>query len=251
MMLVPDEPWRRLREFTDARIGMGRVGNGLPTAHLLDFRLAHARARDAVHEPMDANALAAEIAARVPDLPAALIVASEAADRSTYLQRPDLGRRLCTDSRDALPDDTGCDVVFVIADGLSSAAVHTSAAAMLATTINHLDDWHIGPPVIARQARVALADDIGERMRARLSVILIGERPGLSSPASLSAYLTWQPHVGCQNHQRNCISNIRPDGYPVDVAARHLATLMKRARHGQLSGIALKDSERNLAAPAP
>ncbi len=245
MKLVPDEPWRRLRCFTDARIGLGRAGNGLPTAHLLDFRLAHALARDSVHSALDADVLSADIRTRLPGLPGPLVVASQATDRRCYLQRPDLGRRLSPQHRDTLPN-VGCDVVFVVADGLSSAAVHANAPALLEATVPLLDGWTIGPTVVARHARVALADDIGEHMGASMSVILIGERPGLSSPASLSAYITWQPRIGRQNHERNCISNIRPDGCPVEVAAQRLATLMAAARRRALTGVGLKDAVRDL-----
>ena len=237
--MTTDDPWYRLRRFTNARIGLGRAGDALPTRHLLAFRLAHARARDSVYSELDSGALIDTLKARMPDLPACLTVTSEASDRADYLQRPDHGRRLAARCRESLPAGH-CDLVLVIGDGLSADAVTTQAPALLAEAWPALSDLSRGPLVVATQARVALADDIGERMGAKLVVMLIGERPGLSSPASLGIYLTWQPRVGRQNSERNCISNIHDQGLSPAIAAVRLVALIRTAMARQLTGVGLK-----------
>jgi Ethanolamine ammonia-lyase, small subunit len=230
------DPWQRLGRYTAARIALGRSGDGLPTARLLEFQLDHARARDAVHLPFDAEAVAAAITA----LPTR-IVQSRAADRATYLRRPDLGRRLEAADRGRLAAEANdWDLVFVVCDGLSALAVHTSAAAVIGSIIPRLDGWRIAPVVLARQGRVALGDDIATALAARMVVVLIGERPGLSSADSLGAYLTWAPHVGHVDAERNCLSNIRPGGMPTEAAATELAWLITEARRLRLTGIGLK-----------
>jgi ethanolamine ammonia-lyase small subunit len=237
---APLDPWARFRVATRARIGLERCGDGLPTAALLDFQLAHAHARDAVHRLVDFTALAARIA---PERPV-LHVRSAAPDRAVYIRRPDLGRRLDEDSRVRLAAkrlDTPWDVVFVIADGLSSAAVEDHAYATLQACLLQLPDWRIGPVVLAGQARVALADEVGALLNARLSVILIGERPGLSVANSLGLYLTWNPGPGRTDAERNCISNIHADGLSYDLAAGKLAWLITEARKRGLSGVTLKE----------
>jgi ethanolamine ammonia-lyase small subunit len=239
---VTRDPWARFRAATRARIGLGRVGDGLPTRALLDFQLAHARARDAVHGAVDFDALAASLGRAV------VHVHSAAPDRATYLRRPDLGRRLDGASRAALAKGDW-DAVFVIADGLSAAAVTDHAAAMVRAVIDRLPGWRIAPVVLARQGRVALGDEVGEAMGAAMVAVLIGERPGLSVANSLGAYLTWAPRVGRKDSERNCISNIHADGLTVEAAADRLAGLMAEARRLKLTGINLKEDAVRLDAP--
>lgn len=245
---TPVDPWARFRTATPARIGLDRCGDGLPTAALLDFQLAHAHARDAVHRLADFPALAARIA---PERPV-LQVHSAAPDRAVYIRRPDLGRRLDEESRLLLAAKRSAepwDAVFVIADGLSSAAVEDHAYATLQACLLRLSGWRIGPVVLAGQARVALADEVGALMNARFSVILIGERPGLSVANSLGLYLTWNPGPGRTDADRNCISNIHARGLSYDVAADKLVWLMAEARKRGLSGVTLKE-ESTLSATA-
>jgi ethanolamine ammonia-lyase small subunit len=232
---APADPWRDLRRHTAARIALGRSGDALPTRHLLDFQLAHARARDAVHLAFDSDAIAASL----PDLPC-VTVRSAAPDRATYLQYPDLGRRLNPDDLPLLRKGY-YDAVFVLADGLSARAVHDHATSLLTATIDLLPGWKIAPVVLAHQARVALGDEIAMALGAAMVVMLIGERPGLSAADSLGAYLTFGPRLGLQNADRNCVSNIRPDGLAIPLAARKLAFLMAEARRLKLSGVGLKD----------
>ncbi|MBO0906318.1 ethanolamine ammonia-lyase subunit EutC [Jiella sonneratiae] len=236
-----EHPLSRLREFTEARIGLGRSGAGLPTAARLDFAEAHARARDAVHSAFEAAAIAAELdAAGHPTL----CVASEAETRATYLRRPDLGRRLSSRSRETLEAVPGApfDLAVVVADGLSATAVNGHGATVALGLLAALPpSWNIAPVVIAEGARVALADPIGEALSARLALILIGERPGLSAANSLGAYLTFGPRPGRADAERNCVSNIRPGGLRPEVAGRKLADLVVRAAELGRSGTALKD----------
>ena len=230
------DPWTRLRQTTRARIGLGRCGDGLPTTALLDFQLAHARARDAVHTPFDAARVAADL-----DGMEVVTVRSQAGDRATYLQRPDLGRRLDPASAAALTPGA-YDVVFVIGDGLSATGVHAHAMPTLKAVLARLAGWRIAPVVLAEQARVALGDDIGARLGAAMVAMLIGERPGLSAADSLGVYLTWAPKPGCTDAERNCLSNIHPpDGLGYEAAADRLAWLMKEARARKLTGVGLKD----------
>ncbi|MGB1949287.1 MAG: ethanolamine ammonia-lyase subunit EutC [Marinobacter sp.] len=250
--LVTDNPWRRLRAYTDARIGLGRAGTSLPTRELLAFQLDHARARDAVHLPLDTGALLEALtslsAAR--GLPQPLLLHSEAADRVTYLQRPDLGRRLDATSCNVL-DRSGhthqspVDLALVVADGLSSRAVQQNAVPLLQAFLALPEvasaSGQRAPLCVVTQARVAIGDDIAQRLNARCVVVLIGERPGLSSPDSLGLYLTWAPHPGLTDANRNCISNIRPGGLDVAEASRRLLYLLKEARRLNLSGVGLKD----------
>jgi len=244
---VEKNPWGGLKAFTNARIALGRAGNGLPTAPLLAFNLSHAQARDAVHHPLDAEALRRTLEAEGF---ATLGVESAAPDRQHYLRRPDLGRRLSEASRAALAEAAGLataardeppEVVFVIGDGLSAIAAAKQAAPLLLAVRARLADWRIGPVVVARQARVALGDEIGELLGAKLVAMLIGERPGLSSPDSLGVYLTYAPKVGCHDAQRNCISNVRPEGLPYEAAAHKLHYLLTHARRLGLTGVGLKD----------
>jgi ethanolamine ammonia-lyase small subunit len=239
--LTPD-PWGALRAHTPARLALGRSGVSLPTSELLRFGLAHALARDAVHVPLDAPALCAELEREGwPTLQ----VRSAAADRATYLLRPDLGRRLSEASAALLAEQgppPACDIALVVGDGLSSLAVSRHALPLLRELRAQADPaWRFGTVVVAEQARVALGDPIGEQLRARLVAVLIGERPGLSSPDSLGIYLTWAPRPGRSDAERNCISNVRPEGLGYAQAAHTLLWLCREAMRLQLTGVALKD----------
>lgn len=249
---VTANPWRRLQAFTDARIGLGRAGISLPTHELLAFQLDHARAKDAVHRPLDTQPLLKDLAALIRPLPSAepVLVRSEAADRVTYLQRPDLGRKLCAESCDHLDalsagGDSPVDLALVVADGLSSRAVQQHAVPLLRALLALLGadaaGWSLAPVTVVTQGRVAIGDDIGHRLNARCVVVLIGERPGLSSPDSLGVYLTWGSRPGRTDAHRNCISNIRPGGLSTTDASRRLVYLLNEARRLGLSGVPLKD----------
>jgi ethanolamine ammonia-lyase small subunit len=239
--LASDDPWHPLRELTPARIALGSVGASLPTVRQLEFQLAHARARDAVHLPLDVAALEVELAATG----VALVRARSAApDRGVYLARPDLGRRLDDPSRAALAALGGdCDAAFVVADGLSASAVHRHAGPTLARAVASLvdDGWRVGPIVVVEQGRVAIGDEIGALLGASLVAVLLGERPGLSSPDSMGIYLTHAPRPGRTDAERNCISNVRPAGLPPGAAADRLVWLMREARRRRVTGIALRD----------
>jgi len=241
-VVVPN-PWLALRRFTQARIALGRAGVSVPTARQLDFQLAHARARDAVHLALDAPALAARCREMGLD---SLTVHSAAADRDMYLQRPDLGRLLDAPSRRLLeqrPRGAGCDLALVVADGLSALAIAQNAAPFLAALSPLLaaQRWSLAPVVIAVQGRVALGDDVAQLLGARAVLVLIGERPGLSSPDSMGLYLTWAPRPGLSDADRNCISNVRPAGLSHDEAAHKAYYLLAEARRRGLSGVDLKD----------
>lgn len=247
---VPD-PWQGLRRFTAARIGLGHSGISQPTRAQLDFQLAHARARDAVHEALDTAALGETLRQAWPEAPSPLVLHSAAPDRNVYLQRPDLGRRLDTPSRERLcalrGDDAAherpFDLSIVVADGLSALAVSQNAAPFLQALRARLDAaaWVLAPLTIVQQGRVAIGDEIGQLLGAKLVVVLIGERPGLSSPDSMGLYITWAPTVGLTDERRNCISNVRPAGLGVEEAADKLRWLLGEARQRRLSGIQLKD----------
>jgi ethanolamine ammonia-lyase small subunit len=228
-----------LRDFTTARVGLRRAGVSLPTNETLALQLAHARARSAVHSALDVPQLILDLK---PLGQETIEVRSEVPDRSTYLRRPDLGRRLDEESR-ALLRGGRPDAVFVIADGLSATAVQLHAAPVVEATLHLIDraDWNLAPFVIAEQGRVAIGDEIGECLGAALSVVFIGERPGLSSFDSLGIYLSWNPHIGLTDADRNCISNIHAGGLSYAAAAQKLAFLMTEARRRKLSGVALKE----------
>ena len=232
-----------LRRHTPARIALGRAGTSLPTHELLRFAADHAEARDAVWVALDGAALAGTLQARGW---ATLPVHSQAPDRATYLRRPDWGRRLAAASaqrlREAAAATGPVDLAIVLGDGLSARAVQQHAPPLLAALQPLLAaHWLLAPLVIAHQARVALADEVGALLQARLVLVLLGERPGLSAPHSLGAYLTYQPTVGCTDAQRNCVSNIRPDGLGPVQAAQRLAWLLTEALRRRVSGVALKD----------
>jgi ethanolamine ammonia-lyase small subunit len=250
------DPWNELRRFTQARIALGRAGASLPTQALLDFGLAHARARDAVHAPLQS----ADVIKQLSEVGCGAVLAhSAAADRRSYLSRPDLGRQLNSDSRDRLHaaqrararSQSGDGVVFVIADGLSAIATVRHAVPVFREVLGHLrtavGSWDVGPVVVAELARVALGDEIGQILGAEQVVMLIGERPGLSAPDSLGLYLTYAPRPGRKDAERNCISNVRSGGLSYAAAARKLFYLMSRARQLRLSGIGLKDASDSAA----
>jgi ethanolamine ammonia-lyase small subunit len=215
-----------LRSFTPARVALGRTGHSLPTAELLRFRLDHARARDAVYESLDPVSLG------IPHL----LLRSAAPDRATYLRRPDLGRRL---SEQAHLDRGDYDAAIVVADGLSAPAVHRHARPLLDALLPKLSDWKLAPLCVVLQARVAIGDEIGARLGARLVAVLIGERPGLTSPDSLGVYVTWDPRPGRTDAERNCISNIGTEGLSYAAAAELLYMLMNSARSQQITGVSL------------
>lgn len=240
---LPPDPWSALRQLTGARVALGRAGASLPTAPLLEFQLAHARARDAVHLPFDPAAVERQLREQGRSV---LLVHSRAESRSVYLQRPDLGRRLDAASKTLLADQApaqGYDAVLVVADGLSPLAIHSHAAAVVELAWQTLVEagWRLAPVVIAGQARVALGDEIGELLHAAQVAILIGERPGLSAADSLGIYLTHAPKVGRTDAERNCISNVRPEGLGYKEAAGVLVRLMGRARQVGMTGVGLKD----------
>lgn len=250
-MSGPDrDPWHRLAARTPARIGLGRAGLSLPTRELLSFTLAHAQARDAVHASLDVVAL--ETAARALGI-TPITVESAAADRQTYLRRPDLGRRLSEASAERLAASKGeYDLALVVADGLSATAVMRHALAVVTAfqPMARRMALTMAPLVIASQSRVALGDEIAHVLGARLVAMLIGERPGLSSPDSLGIYLTFDPRSGRTDAERNCLSNIRPEGLPPDRAAAKLAWLVDAARTRRLTGVALKDDSDGIVGPA-
>jgi ethanolamine ammonia-lyase small subunit len=233
--------WDELRRLSGARIGLQRAGASLATGPLLGFKLAHARARDAVHDELDTSQLASDLTPLGIEV---IVVESAAADRPRYLMRPDLGRRLAPESEAKLASHAGrCDVAVVIADGLSARAVQRHAQPVLDGTIKTLraEGLSIGPLVIVRHGRVAVGDAIASLLGSDSVAVLIGERPGLTAPDSMGAYLTWQPHPGTTDADRNCISNIRPDGIPYADAAFKLAHLLRAMRARRISGVQLKD----------
>jgi ethanolamine ammonia-lyase small subunit len=232
------DAWQLLRDATQARVGLGRAGDALPTAEILRLSAAHALARDAVHAPLAVDEVTAALTeASGLDV---VTVASAAADRAEYLQRPDLGRRLA----EGTDLSAGAwDLALVVADGLSARAVAEHAAGLVGDLLPRLEGWSVAPLVLATQARVALGDEIGARLGAAMVLVLVGERPGMSAPDSLGAYLTWGPQQGRADSERNCVSNIRPPhGLSYARAAEVLAALMTESRRLGLSGVELKDT---------
>lgn len=239
------DPWQALRQFTAARIALGHTGVSQLTGAQLDFQLAHARARDAVHQALDSAGLAQALEAAWPGSESPLLLHSAAENRNVYLQRPDLGRRLDTPSRALLlaRGDRAVDLSIVVADGLSALAIAQHAAPLLQAlkTLLAPEAWNLAPLAIVEQGRVAVGDEVGELLGAKIVVVLIGERPGLSSPDSMGLYITWAPHVGLTDERRNCISNVRPAGLGYEEAAHKLHYLLTEARRRQLTGVGLKD----------
>lgn len=248
---APD-PWAHLRRHTAARIALGRAGGSLPTAEVLDFAAAHAAARDAVRSELDVPALKAAL--RAVDLPV-VELATAAPDRRTYLQRPDLGRRLDAASakrvsRTALQG--ACDVCVIVADGLSALAAQRQAPLLLELLIPMLRNGHglcVSAVYVVRHGRVAVQDEIGAAVGARVALVLIGERPGLGTPDSLGAYMVYDPRPGRTDADRNCVSNIRPGGLSFPTAAETLRHLITRSLAGRISGVGLKDDRPVLERP--
>ena len=243
--LTPSSPLS-LRDFTSARVSLPRAGDSIATSEVLNFQLAHAQARDAVHALLDAPAFVQRLGdelSQVTEAPIPVVeLQSNAADRTSYLRRPDLGRTLHRDSVARLRLGT-CDLAIVIADGLSALAVERNSIAVLSHLLPKLFSagWAMCPIAVVQQGRVAIGDPIGFLLGAQLSLVLIGERPGLSSPDSLGAYLTWQPHPDRRDADRNCLSNIREGGLSAEAAAARLFWYLQMARARQMTGIALKE----------
>jgi ethanolamine ammonia-lyase small subunit len=235
----PARGWLALRRLTAARIAIGRAGSALPVQAYLEFQAAHAQARDAVHARLDVDALVGRLAAGGRP---AIAVHSAAPNRHDYLRRPDIGRALSDDSKARLSEPSVApDVVIVIGDGLSSVAVERNALPVLAALWPRLQRAKlvVAPVVVAEQARVALADEIGGLLQAKVSVIMIGERPGLSAADSLGMYLTYEPRVGRVDSERNCISNIRDGGLSAADAAKQAFELIEAMRAHRASGVRL------------
>jgi ethanolamine ammonia-lyase small subunit len=239
-----DDVWSPLRKLTSARIALGRAGGSMPTRHRLDFQLAHASARDAVWSHFDPETLAADLRKTGEEV---MTVESAAKDRAEFLQRPDLGRRLAPESRVRLQrhaeQSAGVDLAIIVTDGLSALAVTAQSAPFLVKFLELLrqDSWSISPLIVARHGRVALQDEIGEICRAKISLILIGERPGLGSADSMGLYFTYSPKIGNTDAGRNCISNVRQGGLPPGEAARKVSYLLHVCRKRAVSGVQLKD----------
>jgi ethanolamine ammonia-lyase small subunit len=233
--------WDRLRKLTDARIGLRRSGASLATGPLLEFQLAHARARDAVHASLDEARLAADLGSLGLEV---LCITSAVDDKAAYLMRPDLGRRLGAGAAEVLAPHVGTyDIVFVISDGLSALATQSHAAPLLSEVVPVLlkRGWRIAPVVIVRHGRVAIGDAIATALGATCAAVLIGERPGLSAPDSMGAYFTWKPGAQTTDADRNCISNIRPAGIGYADAGFKVTHLLAAMTEGQVSGVRLKD----------
>ena len=248
---VIDNPWRRLNEFTAARIGLGRSGVSLPTSEMLAFQLAHAQARDAVHTILDFDELCSSLNELTGQTPYRLH--SRAEDRTMYLQRPDLGRRLDETSRETLQNSSvqqHFDLAIVIADGLSATAIFQNVLpfveVLTAALADDEQDWTLAPISLVEQGRVAVGDEVGQCLNADIVLMLIGERPGLSSPDSLGLYLTWAPEVGLTDARRNCISNIRPQGLIYSAAVQRTLYLLKESRQLKISGVQLKDRSQSI-----
>ena len=238
-MPIPQDPWSRLRALTPARIALGRAGGSAPTRELLNFQLAHALARDAVHHPFDPIRLERDLS----HLKHAIVhVTTQAPDRQTYLLRPDLGRHLSPDGRSKLADlPAEHDLSIILSDGLSALAAHRQIPALLTAWFPKLCALKVAPLTIVPLARVAVEDEVGQLQRSRIAVILLGERPGLGSPDSLGAYLVLNPQPGRTDADRNCVSNIRPEGLAPTAAVESLHYLVTQSLQRGVSGVALKD----------
>jgi ethanolamine ammonia-lyase small subunit len=247
--ITTSNPWTHLRRHTPARIALGRTGVSLPTSEHLAFQWAHARARSAVHHAIDPSKLVQDLSR----FGSAVEVHSAAPDRPTYLQRPDLGRRLSPSSAKKLGAEVKgpFDIAYVVADGLSAYAVEKNIVPFLEAILPLSDKagWRRAPLIVASQGRVALGDEIGAIIGARMVAMLIGERPGLSSPDSLGIYLTYNPKAGLTDADRNCISNVRAEGLSYAEAAYKLHYLASEALRRKLSGVNLKDEAEELPRP--
>jgi len=237
------DQWQFLQNYTPARIARGRAGHSLPTAELLKFQSDHAQARDAVYSEIQISSLQEAFMSnfKIEVLP----LQSEVKSRSQYLQRPDLGRTICQLSRETLIEKEAfeSDICFVIADGLSAKAINEHSFPFLQRLLPKLqaDNWKIAPICIVEQGRVAIADEIGFLLKANIVVILIGERPGLTSSDSMGAYITYQPQLGLTDESRNCVSNIRPEGLNYALASEKIFYLLNEIRGKKISGVQLKD----------
>ena len=248
---IIENPWALLKDYTDARIGLGRSGVSIPTFHSLAFQLAHAQAQDAVHLSLDVENIVEQLFVNdINKETSPILLHSQAINRTTYLQRPDLGRRIDKNSSEILKkikanDNTFYDLSIVIVDGLSSLAIKENAINFIKKLMTALKEdkqkWNLSPFSIVQQGRVAVGDEVGELLKAKISIVLIGERPGLSSPDSLGLYLTWNPKVGLSDASRNCISNIRSEGLSYEEAVKKTMYLLKESRRLELSGVNLKD----------
>ncbi len=253
---VIENPWAALREYTDARIGLGRAGVSIPTQESLNFQLAHAQAQDAVHLPLDVETVIEQLENanltfnQEQEIFTPILLHSQAVNRTTYLQRPDLGRRLDKKSIETLTKvntlkDEKYDLSIVVVDGLSSLAIKENAAIFIKKLLEALNfdnqDWNIAPITIVQQGRVAVGDEVGQILNSKTSIVLIGERPGLSSPDSMGLYLTYNPKVGLTDESRNCISNIRIEGLSYEEGIKKAMYLLKESRRLELSGVNLKD----------
>lgn len=252
--LSTSDPWHPLREVTSARIALGRAGGSLPTREWLDFKQAHAAARDAVHTPFDAEGLAEQLQSLGCEV---VVISSAASDRATFLKRPDLGRKLDDAAKQIVcqqgTSETNPDLAIVISDGLSATAVHRQAVPLLTLLLPKLQStqWTVSAIVIVRFGRVAVEDRVGELLGARIALMLIGERPGLGSSDSLGAYFVHSPQSGKTDAQRNCVSNIRPEGLSHPVAAETIHHLLTESRRRRLSGVQLKDERKMNKAVIP
>ncbi|MFV5502887.1 MULTISPECIES: ethanolamine ammonia-lyase subunit EutC [unclassified Acinetobacter] len=242
---LQDNPWQKLKAFTDARIALGRTGGSLPTRPSLEFQLAHAQAKDAVLKPLDVESLKAGLSKT--GLPI-LEIDSQAVEKDLYLKRPDLGRVLSQQSKTMLQQyraehQQHWDVAIVLGDGLSARAIEENAPYFVPALIDACKEggWKVAPMVIAQGSRVALGDEVAEILKAKMLVMLIGERPGLSSPDSMGIYYTYNAFKGCHDALRNCISNVRPAGLAYPIAIQRLVALMRKSCELKLSGVQLKD----------
>ncbi len=235
------DPWKHLKSFTDARIALGRAGGSLPTDQMLRFRRDHALAKDAVWAELDLESLVSQLMTLSLDT---IPLRSQAADRSAYIKRPDRGRKLHPDSVADLkkPGKKGFDISITIADGLSALAIEKHALPFLEHFLHLMKGYELAPVTIVKQGRVAVSDQIGELLGSKVSIILIGERPGLSSPDSMGIYLTYNPKEGNTDERRNCISNIRKEGLSYPFAAQKLSFLVSESVRMKLSGVELKDT---------
>ena len=250
------DPWQSLRQRTPARVALGRAGSSLPTAEILKFALDHAEARDAVHTPFVAALLVEHLKRHsLPVLSVESMASGKdpATAQAVYLRRPEAGRRLKPDDRRRLQDmaGDGCDVAIVLGDGLSATAANGNGPAFVAELLTRLTRLRVGPIVVARKARVAIQDDIGHALKARCCVIVLGERPGLGAADSLGVYLVYDPGPGKSDADRNCVSNVRPAGLPLPIAADTVAYLIDAALARRISGVTLKDDRTPALAPSP
>ena len=253
---IVQNPWAELREYTDARIGLGRSGVSIPTSHSLEFQLAHAQAQDAVHLPLDVEYVVENLSKinLSQEIFTPVLLHSQAINRTIYLQRPDFGRKLDHKSIEILKKvntlkDEKYDLSIVIVDGLSSLAIRENATIfiekLVESLLNDTQEWKLSPFTIVQQGRVAIGDEVGEILNSKITIVLIGERPGLSSPDSMGLYLTYNPKSGLTDASRNCISNIRNEGLSYEEAVKKTMYLLKESRKLELSGVNLKDRTTN------